>query len=136
MGLLFILTASECTNQEMVSRLLSMCCVSQCACAASVYCQARKEYSAQTLLHAPRQLCLFLLRKQQRWLQLIFVSQGCDLECRTRRYGKARLGLFPAGAPSCSFISVPRGTPALSSLLLSSLLDNRACTLRCSNESL
>lgn len=51
MGLLFILTASECTNQEVVSRP-PQSVVPQWARAASVSCLARRKCSVQTLLHA------------------------------------------------------------------------------------
>lgn len=75
------------------------------------------------------ELCLFLLWKQQCWLQFISVSQGLGPGVQDKRIWESRLRLFPAGTPSCSFVTAL----ALLSLLLS-LLDTRGCTLRCSKD--
>lgn len=84
-----------------------MSCVSQCARAAILYCWAKKKCCVQTLLQAQSQLFLFVLRQQQCWLQLISVSQGCDLEgrqgsgCSLLEPPAAALSQFPVELQHC-----------------------------------
>lgn len=130
MGLLFILTAPEYTNPENGLQAPLNVLFPNVHMLPVFYFQVRKKYSMLGGSFAS-----FCCESDSSSCSSFLWAKGRDLECRPRGYWKAGLKLFPAEAPSCSFISVPWGAPALLSLLLS-LLDTRGCTLRSSKESL
>lgn len=108
----------------MVSRPPSMCCFPMCTC-----CQCFIARPGRSTLFKPSSMlggsfASFCCESDSSSCSSFLWAKGCDLECRPRGYWRAGLKLFPAEAPSCSFISVPWGAPALLSLLLS-LLDTR-----------
>lgn len=122
-----------CKPRNTVQALLNILCFPVCTCSPCLLL-GQEEILCSNPPPRSGSFSSFCCESSSVGCSSVLWAKGCDLECRTKGYWKAGLGLFPAGAPSYGFISVPRGASALLSLLLS-LLDTKGCTLR-SKESL